>query len=157
MNLSTVLTEDGAPGLTQTQIFGIALATAYSTKNAALIESMLAVTQSGLGDAEKTAAKSAAIIMAMNNVYYRATHLAMDEELEKLPARLRMNVIGKPGIAKIDFELYSIAISAVNGCGKCISSHVHEVRKAGVSTEAIHSSLRIASVVNAAAQGLSIA
>ena len=40
LNLGNVLTTDGAPDLTQNQILGIALASAYSTKNQAVIEAV---------------------------------------------------------------------------------------------------------------------
>ncbi len=62
--------------------------------------------------------------MAMNNVYYRFTHLAGNQEYRNMPAKLRMNVIGATGIDKIDFELFSLAVSAINGCGMCIDAHV---------------------------------
>ena len=58
-----------------------------------------------LDAAHVSAAHAAAAVMAMNNVYYRFLHLVQDEEYAKLPARLRMNVIGNPGIDKVDFEL----------------------------------------------------
>ena len=61
--------------------------------------------------------------MAMNNVYYRFVHLASNPEYGTMPAKLRMNVIGTPGIDKDDFELFSLAVSAMNGCGMCIDSH----------------------------------
>ena len=64
-----------------------------------------------------TAAKAAAAIMAMNNVFYRATPPAGGREYATLRARLRMNVIGNPGVDKVDFELWSLAVSAINGCG----------------------------------------
>src|SRR6201999_3161706 len=89
------------------------------------------------------AAKAAAAIMAMNNIYYRFTHLASNAEYRTLPAKLRMNVIGNPGVDKADFELWSLAVSAVNGCGMCIDSHEHELRKAGLTTEAIQAAVRI--------------
>jgi alkyl hydroperoxide reductase subunit D len=92
----------------------------------------------------------------MNNVYYRFVHLVSDKEYGKLPAKLRMNVIGSPGIAKVDFELYALAVSAINGCGMCMDAHVHEVAKAGVSRVGVQSAIRIAAVVNATAQALSI-
>ncbi len=155
LNLESVLSEGGAPGLSQNQIYGIALASAYATKNPRLIDGLATEAFGKLLPEELKAARTAAIIMAMNNVYYRAVHLAEDKDLESLPARLRMNSIARPGIPKNDFELYSIAVSAINGCGKCVSSHVHTVKAAGVSTEAVHSTIRIASVVNAAAQALS--
>src|SRR3546814_4876536 len=89
--------------------------------------------------------------MAMNNVYYRFVHIAANKEYGKLPARLRMNVIGKPGVEKVDFELWSLAVSAINGCGMCIDAHEHELRKGGLPTEAIQAAVRIASVVPAVA------
>ncbi len=67
-----------------------------------------------------------------------------------------MNVIGNPGIEKVGFELMSLAVSALSGCGKCINAHVHEIKKAGIANEGIQSSIRIASVINATDQALTI-
>jgi len=153
LNLGSVLTTDGAPDLTQNQIFGIALASAYSTKNAAVISAVLADASGTLSEAEVNAAKSAATVMAMNNVYYRFVHLVSDKEYGKLPAKLRMNVIGAPGIPKVDFELYSLAVSAINGCGMCMDAHVHEVIKGGITPLGVQSAIRIGAVINAAATG----
>ncbi len=152
LNLGTVLTPEGAPGLTANQIFGVALAAAYATRTPTIVEGILSAAAGALSDAEVEAAKGAATVMAMNNVYYRTMHLSDNAELAKLPARLRMNVIGKPGIAKVDFELYCTGVSAISGCGRCINSHVAEVVKAGVSLEGVQSVIRIASVINATAQ-----
>ena len=77
-----------------------------------------------------------------------------DEEYAKLPARLRMNVIGSPGIAKADFELVSLAVSAVNGCGRCVTAHERVLRQHDVSREAVQSAVRIASVIHAVASVL---
>jgi lipoyl-dependent peroxiredoxin subunit D len=160
LNLSTVLSEEGAPGLTRAQIWGIALASAFATRNPkiteALVGAVLAEPLEGLNAATIEASKAAATIMAMNNVYYRFTHLVEDSEFTGMPARLRMNVIGKPGIARVDFELMCLAVSAITGCGACIKSHVSEVKKAGIRSEGIQSSIRIASTISAAAQALSI-
>ena len=73
-----------------------------------------------------------------------------------MPARLRMNVIGKPPVAKVDFELMSLAVSALSGCGMCINSHINEVKKAGITNEGIQSAVRLASVLNAVRTALSI-
>jgi len=156
LNLETVLTEEGAPGLTTPQIWGIALACSYALASDPLIKTSLAGGQGHLDDIYVEASKGAATIMAMNNVYYRSMHLLDDAELKKMPARLRMNIIGKPGVEKIDFELMCLAVSAISGCGQCLTAHVHEVRKAGLANEAIHSALRIASVVNAANSAVKI-
>ena len=154
LNLSSVLTPEGAPDLTPQQIFGIALTSAYTTKNASLISAVLNDATAHLSENEITAAKSAASIMAMNNIYYRFVHLVSDKSYEKLPAKLRMNIIGNPGIAKRDFELNCLAASAINGCGLCIDSHTHELHKTGMSKLAIQSTIRIASVLNATAFAL---
>lgn len=151
LNLGSVLTEEGAPGLTQEQIDSVALVSAYTTKNEAVIEAVKTHT-AHLSEEIIYAAKAATAIMAMNNVYYRFVHLASDKEFGKMPAKLRMNVIGNPGVDKVDFELMSLAVSAINGCGMCMDAHVHEVIKSGTSKEAVQSAIRIAAVMNAAAQ-----
>lgn len=89
--------------------------------------------------------------MGMNNIYYRFLHLVEDAEYQSMPARLRMNVIGNPGIDKLDFELLSLAVSAVNGCGLCIISHERKLRDHGVTRETIQSAVRIAAVIHAVA------
>ena len=153
LNLGKVL-EEGAPGLSDVQIKAIALASAYSTKSNSVIEHITQDVSEALSENYINAAKAAATIMAMNNIYYRFIHLSSDKDYGKLPANLRMNIIGNPGIEKVDFELMSLAVSAINGCGMCMDAHVHEVTKAGVSKEAVQSTIRIASVINATAQAL---
>src|SRR5690606_18206290 len=116
----------------------------YTTKNQDLINEVLNEAKETLSDSEVKAAKSAASIMGMNNIYYRFLHLASDKEFQKMPAKLRMQVIANSGVDKKDFELYSLAISAITGCGMCINAHVETLKKEGVSHEGIQSSVRIA-------------
>lgn len=156
LNLGQLLTPEGAPDLTQEQIYLIALSCAYATRRNELRAALEREAASQLQPTEIDAAKAAATVMAMNNIYYRAIHLAGDEELRKMPARLRMNVIASPGVPKVDFELMCLGVSAINGCGMCIESHTHELVKAGVSKTGIQSTLRIAAVLNATAQALSL-
>jgi alkyl hydroperoxide reductase subunit D len=89
--------------------------------------------------------------MAMNNVYYRFTHLVGSEEYARLPAKLRMNVMANPGTSRENFELWSLAVSAVNGCGKCLTAHERVLRAAGVTAEQVQAAVRIAAVVHAVA------
>lgn len=156
LNLEAVLSTEGAGGLSPRQIWGVALASAYALKSSTLVQMSLTEGAEHVDDALKTAAKGAATIMAMNNVYYRSTHLMGDADLKALPARLRMNIIGKPGIAKDEFELMCFAVSALSGCGQCLTAHLHELRKAGVTNEGIQASLKIASVLNAALTAVEI-
>jgi len=113
-----------------------------------------AAARAELDEAGITGAKAAAAVMGMNNVYYRFVHLVGDADYQTMPARLRMNVMANPGIDKLDFELYSLAVSAVNGCGLCIESHEKLLRKHEVSREAIQSAVRIAAVIHAVARVL---
>lgn len=156
LNLSSITTEEGAAGLNQKQIDMIALASAFATKNRIVIQNILAETEKNLTASEISAAKAAVTIMAMNNVYYRFTHLVSDKNYSTMPAKLRMNVMANPGIEKVDFELISLAVSAIEGCGMCIDSHVNVVIKNGISKEGVQSSIRIASTINAAAQAATI-
>jgi alkyl hydroperoxide reductase subunit D len=151
LNLGSVLTTQGAPGLNTTQIASTALATAIASRNPQLIQAIEAWAQPQLDAAQINGARAAAAIMGMNNIYYRFLHLVEDSEYQTMPARLRMNIIGNPGIDKLDFELLSLAVSAVNGCGMCVTSHERKLREGGVSREAIQSAIRIASVIHAVA------
>jgi alkyl hydroperoxide reductase subunit D len=156
LNFGSVLTQEGAPDLTQKQIFYVALGVAYALKNQLLIEAILADTKDIFSEADIQAAKAAAIIMAMNNIYYRFLHLTNDKSYASMPAKLRMSVIGSPGIDKLDFELISLAISALNGCGMCVDAHINELTKSGISKLGIQSSIRIASVLNAVVAAITI-
>jgi alkyl hydroperoxide reductase subunit D len=151
INLGNVIT---SPALTPSQVWGAMLASALAARNPTVIEAITAEAAAQLSPGEQTAAKSAAAIMAMNNVYYRATHLIEDEELSRMPARLRMQVIGNPGVDKITFELWSLAVSAINGCGMCLIAHARELTAKGASRESIRDTLRIAATVHAAAAAI---
>lgn len=144
----------GIPGitsLTPQQLWGAALATAIASRNPDVVRAIEAASEGNLSDVAKNAARAAAAMMAMNNIYYRFTHLAKNPDFLTMPARLRMNIIANPGVEKLDFELWSLAVSAVNGCGRCIEAHEDVLLKGGVSKEAIQDAVRIASIVHAVA------
>ncbi len=151
LNLSTVLTPGGAPGLNEAQIWAVALSSAIAARNPELAQAIESLAGARLGEAGTTAARAAAAVMGMNNIYYRFLHLVGDEEYQRLPARLRMNVIANPGVERADFELASIAVSAINGCGACVAAHERQLRQHGLGREAVQSAVRIASVVHAVA------
>jgi alkyl hydroperoxide reductase subunit D len=151
LNLGSVLAPTGAPGLNEKQIWAVAVASAIASRNPELTRGIEALATAHLDEAYLNAARAAAAVMGMNNVYYRFLHLVEDAEYQTMPARLRMNVIGNPGIDKLDFELASLAVSAVNGCGMCIVAHEKQLRKHDVSREAIQSAVRIAATIHAVA------
>src|SRR5262245_49500271 len=151
LNLGSVLTASGAPGLNEKQIWSIALASAIAARNTAFARIVEAESRAHLAEVEVEGSKAAAAIMGMNNIYYRFLHLVEDGEYQTMPARLRMNVIANHGIDKLDFELISLAVSAVNGCGLCVTSHEKKLRSHDVSRESIQSAVRIAATIHAVA------
>ena len=159
INLGNVLTPEGAAGLTQTQINTIAYACALATKHTSLIAATRSALQAHAeseADALIHAATVAAGLMAMNNIYYRFAHLSEHDGIKKMPAKLRMQGLASHGIDKLHFELLCLAVSAINGCGMCISSHIHELEKHGASLDAIQSSARIAATIQATAFAASL-
>jgi alkyl hydroperoxide reductase subunit D len=151
LNLSSLAAETT---LTQQQLAGTFIVSALASRQPQVIAAINDEFASKLEPAALNAAKSAAAIMGMNNIYYRFTHLASAPDYRTLPARLRMNVIGKPGVDKADFELWCLAVSAINGCGTCIDSHEKVLRDAGLTPEQIQAAVRIAAVVHAIAATL---
>ena len=151
LNLDSVLSESGAPGLSAKQVAIIALASAIASRYEPLTQAIAEQASAVLSPAEADGARAAAAIMAMNNIYYRFTHLVEDAEYQTLRAGLRMNVMANPGCGKVDFELASLAVSAINGCGKCVDSHEKTLRKHELSAQAIQSAVRIAAVIHAVA------
>ena len=148
LNLSSIARDET---LSPEQLWGCLLASALATRNALLARTIAGIAQGLMSPTAFNAAKTAAAIMAMNNVDYRATHLMTAKDYASLPAKLRMNALANPGADKADFELWSLAVSAVNGCGMCLDAHEAELRKAGVPNTAIQTALRVAAIVHAAA------
>lgn len=147
LNLGTLAAE---PSLTVQQRAGTFVASALASRNAETTAAILAEFAPQLSAEALEAAKAAAAIMGMNNVYYRFTHMVGGDYVN-MPARLRMNVIGRPGVEKADFELWCLAVSAINGCEMCVRSHEHVVREGGLLAEQVQAAVRIASVVHAVA------
>ena len=131
--------------------YGLLLATAHGSGYKPLVEAAEAEAEGKLSPEAANAARSAAAVMAMNNVYYRFVHLASNKEYGQLPAKLRMNVIANPGIEKVDFELFSLAVSAQNGCGMCIDAHEKVLKQHGIQAEVIQAAARFGAVMTAAA------
>jgi alkyl hydroperoxide reductase subunit D len=137
--------------LTPAQAWGTALASAIASRCAAVTRAVAAEATPHLSPEGARAARVAGTMMGLTNVYYRFLHLVDATEYGQLPAGLRMQSLGNPGVPKVDFELWSLAASAVKGCGSCVASHERHLRQAGVAPEAVQEAVRIASVVHAAA------
>ncbi len=145
LNLSSVTAQ---AELTKQQTWGTAVASAVASRNSAILAAILDEAQKHVSVQVIEAAKAAAAIMGMNNVYYRFHHLSKNEKYSTLPARLRMNIIRTHGVDAADFELWCVAVSAINACGKCVDAHERVLREKGVTEESINAAVRIASVIH---------
>lgn len=148
-NLAQVLSENGAPGLSEKQIALTAMASAMSTPSTKLIEGIENFAQATLSDKEIKGAKTAHAIMSMTNVYYRFLHVVDNREYKRMPPGLQMKAEAKPGISKKDFHLGALAVSAINNCKTCIDFHELHARRMGMAPKGIQSTVRIAAVINA--------
>ena len=138
--------------LNDQQKWGCFLASAHAIGVVPVARAIEAQAATVLTPEAMNAAKAAAAIMGMNNIYYRSLHLMKNHEYTTIPARLRMNVLANPGVDKMDFELWCTAVSAVNGCGGCLDAHEGALRQHGVPATHVQAALRIAAVVHAASR-----
>lgn len=142
--------------LSEQQLWGTFVATAAATRNDQVISEISEEAKTHLSDDAYNAALAAASIMAMNNVAYRARGW-LGDDYAQVRMGLRMNVISKPGIEKVDFELYSLAVSTINGCEHCTIAHEKTVREEGLTKEQVFEAVKIAATVSGVAQALQIA
>jgi alkyl hydroperoxide reductase subunit D len=154
LNLQAVLAESS---LSQAQRWGVAVASAVASRNPTLRRAIDASARREVEAAVIDDAVAAAALMGMNNVYYRFRHLVGKPAYGERPARLRMNRMVKPAGTQVDFELFSLAVSAINGCGTCLEAHERVVTAGGLTEDQVHDAVRIAATIHAAAVALDLA
>jgi len=151
LNISGLVNEET---LSAQQFWGTMVACALNGGNDYVIREVLEEAAVHLSVEALSAAKSAAAIMAMNNVYYKFVGMSANAEYKSMPAKLRMNVIGNPGVDKGDFELWSLAVSAMNGCKYCVDAHEQTLKSHNIDAVHVQTAVRIASVIAAASSVL---
>jgi len=145
LNLSSALRQ---PELTEQQLWGTAVCSAIAARSDEVTAAILAEAERHLTPQALSAAKAAAAVMGMNNIFYRFRHLSGNPKYAGIPARLRMQAIRTHGSDPLDFELWCLAVSAIHGCGVCVESHEKVLREKGLSEEAILAAVRIAAVIH---------
>lgn len=151
LNLQSLLS---GTTLTPAQRWGVALAVAYASKHEELARALQEAALAETSQAVVSDALAAASLMAMNNVFYRFRHIIGKDTYNERPARLRMNRLANPASNRTDFELMSLAVSAVANCEVCVKAHERVVLEAGLTEDHVLEAVRIAAVVNATATGL---
>lgn len=135
--------------LTQKEIAVIAISCAIVTKNKILTQALEENFKTILSEDELNATRTIAGIMGINNIYYRFVHLCENKSYGNMPAGLRMQGMMNHGIAKLIFEIASLAVSAINGCGMCMDSHERTLKHEGVDEAQIQEAIKLAAIVNA--------
>jgi alkyl hydroperoxide reductase subunit D len=135
--------------LTPQQLWGTVVCAAIGTRCEALTAAAMVGAAAVLSADALDAAKAAAAIMGMNNIYYRFHHLTKNEKYATLPARLRMNALRGHNVEQVDFELWCLVVSAVNACDKCVDSHEKVLREKGATEELINAAVRVTSIIHA--------
>jgi lipoyl-dependent peroxiredoxin subunit D len=125
----------------------------WATRNTQVLAEIGAEAADYLSVEAYQAALGAASIMGMNNVFYRGRGF-LEGQYDDLRPGLRMNIIGNPGVAKANFELWCFAVSSINGCSHCMVAHEHTLREAGVDRESILEALKAAAIVSGVAQAI---
>ena len=141
--------------LTEQQLWGTLLSTAAATRSEVVLSEIADEAQQHLSEAAVKAAYGAASIMGMNNVAYRAQEFLPDE-YATIRMGLRQNGMAKPGVDKVDFELWNIAVSVINGCGRCTAAHEHTVREEGLKEAQVWEAVKVAATLQGVAQALFI-
>ncbi|PZO86879.1 MAG: alkyl hydroperoxide reductase [Micavibrio aeruginosavorus] len=147
LNISALANEEV---LSAQQFWGCMVACALTGGNDIVIRNVVSEASAQLSAEALNAAKAAASIMAMNNVYYKFVGMSANAEYKTMPAKLRMNVIGNPGVDKGDFELWSLAVSAMNGCKFCVDAHEGQLKAHNIDSAMVQTAVRVASVMAAA-------
>lgn len=127
----------------------LALSVAANEKSAILTGAFEAMAKNeGANDAEIAEIHACTALMNTNNVFYRFRHyLPQNQYYNNTPAGLRMSIMMNPVLGKEFFELVSLAVSALNGCEMCVTSHEHSVKQHGASEARIYDAVRLVAII----------
>lgn len=146
LNLDAVINRSG---LDEIDAHACALAAAIMAGNGELAFE-ISMNGSLMGTPEREAAKTAAALMGMNNVYYPFVEMTGDANLKGLPAGLRMQAYATHGgVSKKKFEMYALCASIVGKCHFCVKSHYDILKNEGMTVQQLQAVGKIAAVINA--------
>jgi len=145
MNLTTSLQAESL-GAKTAALIGLALAVNERHEGLQQAFQKRAI-DAGATDAERAEVLACTSLMNTNNVYYRFRHFMQEDFYDQAPAGIRMSIMASPVLGKELFELISLAISAVNGCSLCVTSHEKALVAQGTEKIRIHDAVRLAAVL----------
>ena len=146
LNIGAVLK---STNITKKEVYLLALAGAANDKCEVLINAFESLAKTAEAtDTEIAEVHACVSLMNTNNIFYRFKHYMHDNQYyNSTPAGLRMSIMMNPVLGKEFFELLSLAISALNNCELCITSHEASVKQHGTSEARIYDAIRLVAVV----------
>lgn len=145
INVGNVLKDQN---LTKKEVLLLAFATAINEKNVPLISGLEALAiEAGATEKEIAEVIGCVSLMNANNVFYRFRHFMKKEYYDNAPAGIKMSIMMNPVLGKEFFELLSLAISAINGCEMCVTSHEQSVLAHGGTQARIFDAVRLVAII----------
>jgi alkyl hydroperoxide reductase subunit D len=137
---------------TKKEAYLLAYAVAVHEKNEVLQKAFGAFAEKeGALDKELAEIISCTSLLNANNVYYRFRHFMHDEFYNNTQPGIRMSIMANPLLGKEFFELVSLAVSALNGCELCVTSHEKTLIGHGTAKQRIHDAIRLTAVIKSLA------
>lgn len=134
--------------LTKKEAALLALATAINEKSHDLQKGFtILAKEEGATDEDIAEVVAATSLMNANNVFYRFRHFLNKETYNSMPAGIKMSIMMNPVLGKEFFELLSLAVSALNGCEMCVTSHEASVRQHGGSEQRIFEAVKLTAII----------
>lgn len=101
----------------------------------------------GASEAELAEIVAIVSLMNVNNVFYRFRHYTNKDFYTQTPAGIKMSIMANPVLGKEFFELVSLAVSALNGCELCVTSHEVSVINHGSTEARVYAAIRLVAVI----------
>lgn len=134
--------------LTSKESYLLALAVAINDKQPVFIESFMQLAKDENTTDEEIAEVYACVsLLNTNNVFYRFRHFIKKEYYETSPAGIKMSIMMNPVLGKEFFELISLAVSALNGCERCVNAHEESLVKLGTDQVRVYDAIRLAAII----------
>jgi alkyl hydroperoxide reductase subunit D len=145
VNVSNALTY---ASLSSKESYLLALSVAINDKQKAFIESFTQLAKSENATNEEIAEVYACVsLLNTNNVFYRFRHFTQKDYYESTPAGIKMSIMMNPVLGKEFFELMSLAVSAINGCERCVRSHEESLMKLGTDPARVYDAIRLTAII----------
>ena len=134
--------------------WGCLLACAMAAGEPTVLRHVQEAAAGPLGDRGVEAAKAAAAITVMNDIYYGAVAGLKTHAYATLPSGLRMEVMAHPGADRDSFDLWCLSVSALDRCASAMDAQDEELRRRGAPPARMQAAIRIAAVIGATARVL---